>query len=134
MLKLQHVRVEMSYFDSNYVSVLSAWIHLILTHIHFLSFWLDPKHKSRPKKYTQPYHDSGQSRDRSETGDACGVTGIQHIGNHPTNTGCHKSGVQSMTTRERQGRAVQNTWMERGVREKLQINICINLSFSCELV
>lgn len=64
------------------------------------------------------YHDSGESRDRSETGEACGVTGIQHVGNHPTNTACHETGVQGMTTREHQGSTVQNTCKERrGKRE-----------------
>lgn len=74
-----------------------------------------------------PYHDSGESRDRAKTGEACGVTGVQHEGNHPTNAGCHKSGVQSVTTREHQGSAVQDTCMERRGR-KWMIGIEGNLS------
>lgn len=60
-----------------------------------------------------PYHDSGEGRDGSETGEACGVTGIQQVGNHPANTACHEAGVQSVTSRKHQGSAVQNTCMER---------------------
>lgn len=76
--------------------------------------WISPNAKTDPTKYTKnmPYHDGGERRDRSETGEARGVTGIQHVGNHRTNTGCHETGVQSVTSRKHQGGAAQNTCME----------------------
>lgn len=61
------------------------------------------------------YHDSRESRHWSETGDACGVTWIQHVGNHPTDTCCHKSGIQGVTTGEHQRSAVQHTCMWKKV-------------------
>lgn len=57
------------------------------------------------------YHDSGESRDRSKTGEACGVAGIQHVGNYPTDTSSHKTGVQGMTSREHERSTVQQTYV-----------------------
>lgn len=96
-----------------------------------------------------PYHDSGESRYRSETSEACGVTRIQHVREHPANTTCQKAGVQGVASGEHQGGAIEDTCMlrrgetkfegwilfmkggkERGLGikyhlQKLQTNLCI---------
>lgn len=69
--------------------------------------------KQTRKRNTNSYHDSGESGDGSETGDACGVAGVQHVRNHPTNAGCHETGVQSVPSRKNQGSAVQDTCEKR---------------------
>jgi len=65
------------------------------------------------QRYTRTaYHDSREGRHWSETGDACGVAWIQHVGNHPTDGTGHESGIESMTSGKHQGSTVQNTCKE----------------------
>ncbi len=64
------------------------------------------------------YHDCRESRDWAQAGQASGIAGIQHVGDHAAHTGCHEGGVQGMTTGKHKGRGVQQTCTRRKSSEK----------------